>query len=127
MDRSRDWLAQAKEDLESAKKMVAASDYEWACFIAQQSAEKALKALLEAKKIRPWGHDLLELTKLLPNTVTISSSLQEGLHRLNLFYVTTRYPDVFPEGYPAKKFSQAQAKTAITDASAVIEFVNNNI
>ena len=127
MDRSKDWLAQSNEDLKSAKLMLDAGDYEWACFIAHQSAEKALKALLEVKKVRPWGHDLLELITLLPSTLTVADKIRQALYRLNLYYITTRYPDVFPKGYPAEKFSLTQAKVAIKDAKLVIQFVNRNI
>ena len=44
-DRSKDWLAQAEKDLEQAKSSQAGGRHEWACFAAQQSAEKAVKAL----------------------------------------------------------------------------------
>ena len=44
-DRSRDWLNQAQRDLEQAEDSRRAGRHEWACFAAQQSAEKAVKAL----------------------------------------------------------------------------------
>ena len=43
-DRSRDWLAQARRDLEHARKDVADGYFEHACFESQQAAEKAVKA-----------------------------------------------------------------------------------
>ncbi len=46
MNRYRDWMAQAERDLEKAKLDVRSEYWEWACFTAQQVAEKAVKALL---------------------------------------------------------------------------------
>ena len=44
-DRSQDWLAQAERDLDQARASRNDGRHEWACFAAQQSAEKAVKAL----------------------------------------------------------------------------------
>jgi HEPN domain-containing protein len=44
-DRSKDWFNQALRDLEQAESSQAEGRHEWACFAAQQSAEKAVKAL----------------------------------------------------------------------------------
>jgi len=35
------WIRQADKDLSGAKNSLKAGDYEWSCFQAQQSAEKA--------------------------------------------------------------------------------------
>lgn len=40
MERSRDWIEQAKSDLEIGF-------YEWACFSSQQAAEKGVKAVFQ--------------------------------------------------------------------------------
>jgi HEPN domain-containing protein len=45
MDRSADWLAQAERDLAQARESQGSGRHEWACFAAQQAAEKAVKAL----------------------------------------------------------------------------------
>jgi len=39
------WLAQALRDLEASKNSARSGFHEWACFQAQQAAEKAVKAL----------------------------------------------------------------------------------
>ena len=46
-DRHKDWLRQAKRDLEHARHALKDEDYEWACFAAQQAAEKGVKALYQ--------------------------------------------------------------------------------
>ena len=42
---SQDWYRQAVYDLEQARDSQNASRHEWACFAAQQAAEKVIKAL----------------------------------------------------------------------------------
>jgi len=44
-NRDRDWLRQAHRDLEQAEDSRRTGHHEWACFAAQQAAEKAVKAL----------------------------------------------------------------------------------
>ena len=43
------WLRQAEADLHAAEDSLTTCHYEWACFQAQQSAEKALKAFLHER------------------------------------------------------------------------------
>jgi len=50
--RVRDWMRQAEKDLGHARRSLDGGDYEWACFSAQQAAEKAVKALYESIHIR---------------------------------------------------------------------------
>jgi len=45
--RHQDWLWQARRDVEHARASLDGQFYEWACFAAQQGAEKALKALFQ--------------------------------------------------------------------------------
>lgn len=44
-NRAPDWIGQARCDLEQARDSRAAARHEWACFAAQQAAEKAVKIL----------------------------------------------------------------------------------
>lgn len=55
--RARDWLAQALVDLEEAQDARRAGRHEWACFAAQQAAEKAAKALHLYVPTSEWGGD----------------------------------------------------------------------
>ncbi|MDQ7850022.1 MAG: HEPN domain-containing protein [Armatimonadota bacterium] len=43
-ERSRDWVEQARRDLESARLQAEGGFFEWACFVSQQAAEKAVRA-----------------------------------------------------------------------------------
>lgn len=63
MERSADWMDQAQGDLAHARHDMAAGFHDWACFSAQQAAEKAAKAVLQKLRVEAWGHsaaDLLE-------------------------------------------------------------------
>ena len=40
------WFKQAEKDLKASKNSLKSGDYGWACFQAQQAAEKALKSIL---------------------------------------------------------------------------------
>lgn len=48
-ERSRDWMDQARRDLESARWQAQGGYYEWACFVAHQAAEKAIKAVYQRR------------------------------------------------------------------------------
>jgi HEPN domain-containing protein len=62
--RTYDWLKQAERDLKHARNSLKLKDYEWACFAAQQSAEKGLKALYEFLGGEGWGHSVTKLLVL---------------------------------------------------------------
>lgn len=63
--RSRDWLDQARGDLETAQILADQSRFDWASFVAQQSAEKAAKAVLQARGHSAWGHVVADLLRAL--------------------------------------------------------------
>lgn len=48
VERSKDWMDEAESDLRHAEADYKSHFYNWACFSAQQAAEKALKALLSS-------------------------------------------------------------------------------
>ncbi len=50
------WLLTAEEDLHAAVLLSQAGLFAPACFYAQQSGEKALKALWYLVDAEPWGH-----------------------------------------------------------------------
>ena len=85
------WLKKAKQDLDSAKYNFKGKKYDVSAFLCQQSAEKALKALLLKKsgKIRKI-HDLVELGK----NVNLPSDLLDSCKELTLSYIYARYPDI---------------------------------
>ncbi len=87
----QNWWKKAKQDLDSAKYNFKGKRYDVSAFLCQQSAEKALKALLLKKsgKVRKI-HDLVELGK----NVGLPADLLDSSKELTLAYIYTRYPDV---------------------------------
>lgn len=85
------WFEQAKDDLGAAQYNFEGKKYKLAAFMCQQSAEKALKAVLLSKtgKIRKI-HDLVELGK----NVDLPSELLNSCKELTLAYIYSRYPDI---------------------------------
>jgi HEPN domain-containing protein len=117
------WFEQARRDLAAARDSVAAGHCEWACFQAQQAAEKMLKGyLLDAGRAHPVTHSvktlIAECEKLRPAFREIRASAELDRH-----YVTTRYPDALPDDIPANHFDEEAADRCLSLASSVIEFV----
>ncbi len=127
MKRHWDWLAQALRDLRHAETSLGAGDYEWACFAAQQAAEKAVKALYEYLGGEGWGHTVSKLLKELPDEFRPSRELIKDAADLDKLYIPTRYPNGFEEGYPGEFFHEENAKEAINKAKRIIEYVEEKI
>jgi HEPN domain-containing protein len=119
--RAADWLAQAEHDLELAELAAAHGRHEWACFAAQQAAEKAVKALHLHLGQVVWGHAVTRLLEELPREVP--EVLRDAARRLDAYYIAPRYPDAFVEGPPARYFGRQQAEEAIRYARAILDFV----
>jgi len=56
MNRAKDRFEQAKSDVKHARNSLRDGDYDWACFAAQQAAEKVIKALYMKKNSISWGY-----------------------------------------------------------------------
>ena len=123
--RTQDWLAQAERDLEQARSSQAEGRHEWACFAAQQAAEKAVKALHLSVGQEAWGHVISRLLKELP--FAVSEELVDKARMLDSFYVATRYANVHPEGPPFEHYGRLQSDEAIRYASEILEFVRAQV
>jgi HEPN domain-containing protein len=119
--RAKDWLKQAERDLEQARSSQRDMRHEWACFAAQQSAEKAVKALHLALGQEAWGHVVARLLKEL--TVPVPDELIDKAKVLDNFYVATRYTNGHPEGAPFEHYGPIQSTEAIQYADEILEFV----
>lgn len=93
------WLQYAGGDLLSAKALAASNDLppRNACYLAQQCAEKALKAILIAVNIEPIRtHDLDALVQRMPEERK-ESFVDFDLSWLSEWCVEARYPGDWPE------------------------------
>jgi HEPN domain-containing protein len=114
-------------DLRHAENALHDGDYEWAAFAAQQSAEKALKALIMSLGGEPWGHSITSLAESVPEHLKLPSTVMEAANRLDKHYIPARYPNGFAEGYPGKLYTRGEAEGAIQDAKKIIEFSRRHL
>jgi len=125
-DEVLNWLAEARADLRHAEASTRIGDYNWACFAAQQAAEKALKALvLHVLGEYPRGHDLVKLYRRVRELVKLE--LSEGsLARLSAYYTQARYPNAGIER-PSEEITREQADEAVAVARGVVDEVSKVI
>ncbi len=118
------WLDQANEDLRWARHLLQEGGYHLACFLAQQVAEKALKAFLYAQGEEVViGHSVRRLTE---EATAWNSDFSERAARwgiLDTHYIPTRYPNGLPDGIPAQVYNREAAREAVQLAEEVVTFV----
>ncbi|MFQ5411071.1 MAG: HEPN domain-containing protein [Phycisphaerae bacterium] len=120
----QEWLRSARMDLESAWHLVRHDPplLETACFHAQQSIEKALKAVLLMNEQRPPRiHDLSDLFGLCERWMPDLSELGSRCEWLTTCAVELRYPDNPPPITPQL------SEDALTSAEAVLESILRNM
>ncbi|MEM1909229.1 MAG: HEPN domain-containing protein [Thermofilaceae archaeon] len=123
-DEALDWLAEARADLRHAEVSISVGDYNWACFAAQQAAEKALKALiLHALGGYARGHDLVKLYRRVKGAGILLGEISEGaLFRLSAYYTVARSPSAGVER-PSEEITREQAEEAVSTARGVLDEV----
>jgi HEPN domain-containing protein len=124
-DRSRDWFAQAERDLEVASLAAREGKHEWACFAAQQSAEKAVKAIHLALGQEAWGHVVRELLEELGDAG--AGALLDKARVLDSYYLPTRYPNGHPSGASFEHYGRLQSEQAIRYAEEILEFARTHL
>lgn len=124
-NRAADWLVQAERDLEQALDSQRSERHEWACFAAQQAAEKAVKALHLAHGQDIWGHVVARLLRELP--LAVPADLIDKARVLDNFYVATRYANGHAEGAPYEHYGRLQSQDAIRYAREILEFVRTQM
>jgi HEPN domain-containing protein len=126
-NRFKDWIEQAKRDLEQAEESRHSGKHEWACFAAQQGAEKAVKALHLFLGQEAWGHVIAKLLYELPKKIKTPTDLLDKAHVLDSFYIPSRYPNSHPEGSPFEHYGSIQSKEAIQYAREIFKFVHSQM
>lgn len=121
-ERSADWMVQAERDLEQARWSLEGRFFEWACFVAQQAADKAVKAVYQAHHAVAWGHSVGKLLADLPGKVQPEEALIERAIRLDRLYIPSRDPNGFDTGSPGDYFTRRDAEEAIADARQILDF-----
>ena len=118
--RAADWFEQALRDLEQAESSRRDGRHEWACFAAQQAAEKAVKAVHLSLGQDAWGHVVARLLNELP--VAVPDDLIDKAKVLDGFFIPTRYANSHAEGPPFEHFGSLHSDEALRYAGEIIEF-----
>jgi HEPN domain-containing protein len=126
VERSKDWLAQADRDIRQAKASLRDGFYEWACFAAQQAAEKALKGLIQSRGGESWGHSVASLLDALPKNLR-PENLRDKASELDQAYIPSRYPNAHPASFPGKTFTRGMAKRLIQYSQEITDYCKKRV
>jgi HEPN domain-containing protein len=121
------WLAFALSDINAARKLLSEPDYypRQVCFLAQQSAEKALKAIyVFNEKDFPYTHDLDRLRETIPPGWRVKQQFPQ-LYALSNWAVESRYPGELPEvvfndAYEAIELAEAIYQSVSSDIQSIL-------
>jgi HEPN domain-containing protein len=127
VNRSQDWFRQAERDLDQAESSRREGHHEWCCFICQQAAEKAVKAVHLHSGQEAWGHVVAKLLAELPDPVQVPDDLIEKARVLDAYYIAPRYPNGHPEGSPFEHYGKLQSGEAIHHAREILEFARSQM
>lgn len=112
------WFRQAKEDLDSARYCFKGRKFSLTAFLCQQSAEKALKAMLiERTSEFPKIHDLTKLARMLNSPKEIFDMCAS----INPAYIATRYHD------SPQKYSKDDCIKILKYSEDVIKWTKKNL
>jgi HEPN domain-containing protein len=117
------WWLTAQEDLDVAKALHETAKYSHACFLSQQCAEKAIKALWLSIDGDPWRHSIQKLVMEFPQQDMLQN-VQNWLEHsafLDKFYIPTRYPNGLPDLTPGQVYTAQESTQAIEKASFFLE------
>lgn len=125
IENAKNWFIQALYDFGAARSNFKDTYYAQACFWAQQSGEKSVKAILYAEGERVViGHSVRELVLKIKNCNVAEEILVAGTE-LDKFYVPSRYPNALPGGYPSEFYDESSARFAIKMALKILRFVKS--
>ena len=116
------WMAQALDDFRAAGILLAGGGLPQAGFYAQQTAEKAIKAVLYSLDADPWGHSIRRLIDGMTEPARATfSAVRDAAIALDKLYIPTRYPDALPDSIPAEAYTRAEIEQAMAEAKRVLE------
>lgn len=122
------WLQQAQYDLEAARYTAEGEFHALACFLSQQSAEKAVAGYLFARGAdHVWGHALADLCEDAMQLDKSFDVIKSVAMLLDKHHQPTRYPSGLPGGVPHLAYEQTDSERAIEIAVDVLEFVETRM
>ena len=122
------WLRQAEYDLKAADWTEQGKFYAPACFLAQQSSAKSLRAFLFMNNED--GRESRSVAELVDRAITYEERfkvLVANCARLDLYYKTSRFPDAIPGAIPAEVILERDSKEAINCAAEILSLVEEKM
>ncbi len=116
------WLAQAQFDLKAAAWNLQGGFFNTACFLAQQSAETALKSVLYfagAGRTKLMTHSTVQLLDEATAWLQPPEGLLDDARELDLHYIPARYPNGLPGGFPHSFYGEKTARSALQCAERI--------
>ena len=124
-DESNRWMRQGEIDLKSARDSLKSGNYEWACFQAQQSAEKAAKSFLYLIGIKRTGHSVVSSLRNLEEEEIDVKKIISCAQELDRHYIPSRYPNSYDEGIPHDYYNKEVAERAIKCTELIMEWITS--
>lgn len=125
-EEAKRWLEQAREDLGWARMLSEAGGHHIACFLAQQVAEKALKAYLYAQGESPvLGHSVAALSDKAGQYCPDIAGQSSSWTILDSYYIPTRYPNGLPDSIPSRVYNVEASTQAVQLAANVVGAVSD--
>ena len=120
-------MYQAEWDLSHANSDLEEGFYDWACFSAQQAAEKAVRAVFQKLNAEGWGHSVADLLNELPEEAEPGDQLIDGALELDKAYISARYPNAHPSGSPRNRYTRNEAERLTRYAEEIIDFCKDSL
>ncbi|MFA6107803.1 MAG: HEPN domain-containing protein [Candidatus Latescibacterota bacterium] len=122
------WLEQADADRRGAQVLLEGGVYHLVCFLAQQVAEKAIKAFLYAAgEDLVVGHSVEALCRWAARYDTEFEQLRELAGPLDGYYIPTRYPNGLPDSIPARVYGRASADQVLVLCDHALDLVRRKL
>ena len=119
------WRKQAEYDLQQAERCLSDGSFAYACFFAEQAAQKFIKGYLISQGQRFINiHSVSELLKEADKLDKKFGAFVPAGQKLDRYYLSSRYPDALPDPViPAESYSQADANEALDIARQISNIV----
>jgi HEPN domain-containing protein len=126
---ARRWMEQAEHNLEVTNLHIRNGFWSDACFMAEQTAQVALKAYLYAQGERFIPiHSVHELALECEKRDPAFSPAVEWGKVLDKYYIPARYPDALaPPAIPYKSFTESEGHQALSHAEGIVSLVKARI
>ncbi|MGH2764065.1 MAG: HEPN domain-containing protein [Thermoleophilaceae bacterium] len=121
----RRWREEADRAMGGARREAEAANHNWSCFLAEQAAQLAAKALLHGLGRAPWGHDVEALVQSLGESgVALPDEVVAAARLLARHYIPARYPDAHPASSPGSRYVADDSDAALAAAAVLLRFVD---